>query len=187
MSTMFENKILEENMTKIVTDRCVLRKVREDDAEAMFNNWANDKEVTKFLTWPTHENIEVSRQIINRWLEEEKDPKTVRFVITLKDVDEAIGSIDIVNYDKEGNPEIGYCLSRKYWNQGLMSEICKEFVNHLFDLGFKKVLIRADENNIGSNRVIEKNGFKFVKKERLEHQSAFKPEPAILNCYEIAK
>ena len=69
----------------LVTDNCVLRKVKKEDAEPMFRNWASDPEVTKFLTWPSHENIEVTNKIIDRWFEEEKDPKTIRFVITLKD------------------------------------------------------------------------------------------------------
>lgn len=170
----------------LITNRCILRKVRKEDAEPMFDNWANDKEVTKYLTWNPHENVENTKQIINQWLKEEDDPRTIRFIITLKDSDEPVGSIDIVRYIDD-NPEIGYCLSKKYWNQGIMSEVCKAFVKYLFDIGFKKIYINAMEDNIGSNRVIEKCGFKFIKKERLEHQSFCKPEPGTINCYELVK
>lgn len=152
----------------------------------MFRNWASDPEVTKFLTWSSHESIEVTNKVIDRWLEEEKDPKTIRFVITLKDCDEPIGIIDVVNYI-DGDPEIGYCLSKKYWNQGLMTEACEAFVKYLFDIGFAKVLIKAVVENIGSNRVIEKCGFKFTHQEHLKHQSSFKPNPATINCYELVK
>ena len=168
----------------IQTNRLILRKFTITDADDMYNNWASDPEVTKYLTWNPHENIEVTKIIINRWLEEEKDPKTIRFVITLKDSGEPIGSIDVVNYI-DGNPEIGYCLSKKYWNQGLMTEACKAFAKYLFNKGFNKVLIKALVENIGSNRVIEKCGFKFTHQEHLEHQSSFKPDPATLNCYEL--
>ena len=51
--------------------------------------------------------------------------------VTLKDGDEPIGAIDVVNYI-DGDPEIGYCLSKKYWNQGLMTEACKAFAKYLF-------------------------------------------------------
>ena len=87
----------------------------------------------------------------------------------------------------DDSPEIGYCLSRKYWNQGLMTEACKAFIKYLFDIGFTKVLIKAVVENIGSNRVIEKCGFKFTHQEHLEHQSPFKPNPVTLNCYELIK
>ena len=175
----FKNKCIE-------TERLLLRKIRIEDAKPMFDNWASDPEVTKYLTWNPHENIEVTKMIINRWLEEEKDPKTIRFVITLKDSGEPIGSIDVVNYI-DGNPEIGYCLSKKYWNLGLMTEACKAFTKYLFNKGFNKVLIKALVENISSNRVIEKCGFKFTHQEHLEHLSSFKPNPTTLNCYELIK
>ncbi len=180
---------LYENYLKtkcIETDRLLLRKPRIEDAEPMFKNWASDPEVTKYLTWNPHDNIEVTKIIINHWLEEEKDPNTFRFVITLKDIGEPVGLIDVVDYI-DGSPEIGYCLSRKYWNQGYMTEACKAFIKYLFNVGFNKVLIEAVVENIGSNRVIEKCGFTFTHQERLEHQSSFKPKPVTVNWYEIMK
>lgn len=178
---------LYENYLKnkcIETERLLLRKPRIEDAKPMFDNWANDPEVTKYMTWNAHENIEVTKMIINHWLEEEKDPKTIRYIITFKDSGEPIGSIDVVHY-VDGNPEIGYCLSRNYWNKGIMTEACKALVKYLINIGFTKILIRADERNIGSNKVIEKCGFKFTHKKELEHCSSFKPERVTLNCYEL--
>ena len=50
------------------TKRLILRRFTLDDAEAMFNNWASDPEVTKYLTWPTHTDISVSKTVIESWL-----------------------------------------------------------------------------------------------------------------------
>ncbi len=178
--------LLIKNSKVIETERLILRKPQESDYEPMFRNWASDPEVTKYLTWNAHENIDVTKQTLSRWLEQEKDFKTVRYMITLKGSDEPFGSIDVVNY-KEGIPEIGYCLSKKLWNNGYMTEACKTLVKHLFDCGYNKVLICADKNNIGSNRVIAKCGFAFTHEEYKEHCSAFKSEPVTLNWYEIKK
>ena len=52
----------------IETDRLILRRFESTDADAMFQNWASDPEVTKFLTWPTHPNVEVSRFVLNDWV-----------------------------------------------------------------------------------------------------------------------
>ena len=139
----------------INTNRLTLRRFVLNDAQAMFDNWASDPEVTKYLTWDTHPNVEVTKQIVKEWVKQYDDPKTVRFAITLKDSGELIGGIDVVKY-VDCVPEIGYCLSKKYWNKGYMSEACKAFVNYLFELGYPKVLIRADVRNIGSLKVIEK-------------------------------
>ena len=173
---------------EIITERLVLRKIRESDAEYLFRNWASDPEVTKFLTFSPHQDIEVSKKIIALWLEAEKDPKTIRFFITIKGSDEAWGTIDVVGYP-DGVPEIGYCLSRKQWGKGYMTEACKAFLQYLFDLGFDKVEIRAHEKNIGSNRVIQKCGFTFVGKKPMDARHLAKEGmPAgCINYYEIRK
>ena len=170
---------------KLITERLVLRKLRKEDAESIFNNWASDSEVTKHVTWNAHTSVEQTKQILDIWLKEYQNPKTVRLGITLKDSGELIGAIDIVDYI-DGNPEIGYCLSRKYWNKGYMTEACNALVNYLFDIGYKTVVIEADENNIGSNRVIEKCGFEFTRKET-KQCSSFKPNIITVNWYRMVK
>ena len=62
----------------IETKRLILRKFTIDDAKAMFNNWASDSEVTKFLTWHPHQNIEITKMILNMWIEEYDNPNTYR-------------------------------------------------------------------------------------------------------------
>ena len=49
------------------TDRLVLRPFVVGDAEAMFRNWASDSEVTKYLTWPAHANMDVTRALLKEW------------------------------------------------------------------------------------------------------------------------
>ena len=44
----------------IETERLILRRFTIEDAEDMFNGWCNDPEVTRFLTWPPHDNVEVT-------------------------------------------------------------------------------------------------------------------------------
>ena len=51
------------------TNRLILRRFRLDDAQAMYDNWASDPEVTKFLTWPIHGNVEISRSILQSWID----------------------------------------------------------------------------------------------------------------------
>ena len=170
-------------MELIITERLILRKVKESDALPMFLNWASDPEVAKYVAWSAHENVEMTKKIISIWLEEEESIKTIRFMITIKGSDEPFGNIDVVKYI-DGNPEIGYCLSRKMWNKGYMSEACLAFIKYLFKLGFNKVYVRAEKDNIASNRVIEKCGFAFTHQETLVKPNN---EEVSINCYEINK
>ena len=166
----------------IETDRLILRKFKKDDAFLMYVNWASDPEVTKFLTFTPHENVEVTQSIIDHWISEYDKEETVRYCITIKGKDEPIGSIDIVNLFN-GIPEIGYCLSKKYWNQGYMTEACKALVNYLEELGYNKICICANVNNIGSNRVIQKCGFTLSK----QFVKPVKGIDELINCYYLSK
>ena len=173
------------NLGILSTERLILRKLTNEDANSIYNNWANDPEVTKYLTWNAHKSIDDTKQILAIWLKEYKEPKTIRYGIVLKENKELIGAIDVVGYI-DNNPVIGYCLSRKYWNQGYMTEACKALVDYLLAIGYKSILIEADERNVGSNRVIEKVGFNFTHKET-KKRSNIKPEIITTNWYRIDK
>ena len=170
----------------LITNRLILRKVKKEDAEPMFYNWASDPEVTKYLTWPPHQSVEVTKSIIEAWIKEDENPQINRFMITTKESGEPIGSIDVVGY-VDGAPEVGYCLARNYWNKGYMTEAFKALIDYLFNLGFTKIVIEADTQNIGSNKVIEKCGFAFTHQEYKEHRSSFKLEPVTVNWYQLTK
>ena len=171
---------------KVITDRLLLRKLKKEDALAMFENIDSDIEVAKYTTWVAHQSVEETKKLIDMWLLEEQEGKTIRFIITEKDNDEPIGLIDIFEFVNDV-PAIGYCLSRKCWNKGYMSEACNAFIKYLFELGYKKILIRADVRNAASLKVIEKCGFKFTHEEFLEHRSTFRPESVTVRWYEINK
>ena len=53
---------------EIATERLTLRRFEIEDAENMFYNWANDPEVTKYLTWPAHESVDTTETILKEWI-----------------------------------------------------------------------------------------------------------------------
>ena len=147
----------------IETERLILRRFREDDAEAMFRNWASDPEVTKFLTWPTHESVDISGVIISDWIKSYEKDDSYNWAIELKEIGEVIGSIGSVNNSEEINRvHIGYCIGRKWWNKGIMSEALSAVIRFFFEeVQVNKVESRHDVNNIGSGRVMQKCGMTY--------------------------
>ena len=144
------------------TDRLRLRPFRLDDAEAMFSRWASDDEVTKYLTWPTHTDLEQTKAILARWVAEYEQPERLNFAIELKEEgNKLIGGIDVVRYE-DGCPVLGYNLSRPYWGRGVMTEACRRLLDYLFSQGYAEVRIAAMVENVGSRRVIEKCGGEYV-------------------------
>ena len=45
------------------TERLILRRYTAGDAQEMFDHWACDPEVTKYLTWQAHESEEITNKI----------------------------------------------------------------------------------------------------------------------------
>lgn len=166
------------------TDRLTLRPFEYDDASAMFDNWASDDEVTKYLTWPTHKSIDETKYILDLWIKQYEKPERINFAITLKKTNELIGGIDVVGYI-DNDPVIGYNLARKYWNNGYMSEACKTVINYLFSLGYETIRIDAAKENIGSNKVIQKCGGIFT--EEYNDYLPLKDKYMIINKYIIKK
>lgn len=51
---------------RIETERLVLKRHVLEDAEIMFKNWVAEKEVTKFMSWQPHKNVEETRNVLRR-------------------------------------------------------------------------------------------------------------------------
>ena len=150
--------------TQIInTDRLLLRRYKLTDAYDMFKNWANDCEVAKFLSWKPHNNVEVTKKIIEQWISEYKNNNVYDWAIELKEIGEVIGGISIVKLDEKNySCEIGYCMSRKYWGKGIMSEALRVVINYLFsEVGFNRIAAKHDTNNIASGKVMIKSGMKY--------------------------
>jgi len=156
--------VLTHRGTQIIdTERFLLRKLEVADADDMFKNWATDSEVTKFLSWKPHDNVEETKEIISQWaLEYEKDDN-YDWAIILKDIWEVIGEISVVRMEeKHYSCEVGYCMSRKYWNKGIMTEALKDVINYLFsEVGFNRIVALHDTNNSASGKVMLKSGMKY--------------------------
>ena len=80
---------------RLETERLILRRFTLEDAEKMYENWAGDPEVTKFLTWPTHESAEISRQILKEWVAAYDNPEVYQWCIEEKESGEPVGSIAV--------------------------------------------------------------------------------------------
>lgn len=144
----------------IETARLILRKAVREDAEFMFRNWASDPEVTKFLTWPTHQSVEITRSVLDMWIPDYKKPNFYQWMIELKDLGEVIGTISVVRLnDNIEEAEIGYCIGQPWWGKGIVAEALKGVMKFLFDeIGVNRVTARHDTCNPNSGAVMKKCG-----------------------------
>ena len=147
----------------IETSRLILRRAVPEDAQPMFRNWASDPEVTKYLTWPTHTSMDVSRWVCKDWVSHYDEPNYYQWAIELKEIAQPIGSIAGVKVDDETEMvEIGYCIGKKWWHQGIVAEALGAVMKYLFEeVGYHRIEAMHDPNNPNSGRVMRKCGMKY--------------------------
>ena len=147
----------------INTDRLLLRKFKLNDAYDMYKNWASDSAVTKYLSWKHHSNVALTKEIINQWINEYNTQMVYNWAIELKEVKQVIGGISIVALnDKNYSCEIGYCISKMHWSNGITTEALKAVIDYLFSkVNFNRIVAKHDTNNIDSGKVMLKSGMKY--------------------------
>jgi len=146
------------------TIRLVLRKFRLEDAKDMYQNWASDPEVCRFLLWGPHKDVQTSRRRIVQWLNQYDMDNSYVWAIELKRNKMTIGTIS-VEFSNESNRscEIGYCIGRAYWNRGIMTEALRAVMHYLFyDIGYLCIRAKHDILNPASGKVMQKAGMHFV-------------------------
>ena len=148
---------------QLETERLFLRRFTIDDAEAVFHNWASDNEVTRYLTWPTHQSIAASREYMDFCVRGYGSLSFYQWGIELKNTQELIGNISVVKVlDETDSLELGWVIGRKYWGNGYTAEAALKIIDFLFDeVGANRVCAGHDVNNPNSGRVMQKAGMRF--------------------------
>ena len=145
----------------LTTPRLVLRPFTPEDAEAMYRNWASDAQVAKFLTWQPHTSVAATGLLLELWCDAYKDEGNYNWCITLDG--EPIGGISVVRFSqRNGDAELGYCLSRRHWGAGYMTEATEAVIDFLFrEVGAHRVTISHAPQNPASGRVAQKCGLTY--------------------------
>ncbi len=109
--------------------------------------------MTKYLTWPTHSNIDVSKFVLEKWVSSYSDEKYYQWAIVLKENgDEPIGSISAVKTNEDVSMvHIGYCIGKTWWKKGITSEAMRAVMDFFFDrVNVNRIEARHDPRNPNS-------------------------------------
>ena len=155
---------MEHKGTKTIeTNRLLLRKFRVEDINAAYINWTSDEKVTEFLRWPTHTSMEITERVIKDWIKESEKTDFYQWAIVLKDINEPIGTISVVDKNDALNIlHIGYCIGSKWWHKGITSEAFSAIIPFLFnEVGANRIESQHDPNNPHSGNVMKKCGLTY--------------------------
>jgi ribosomal-protein-alanine N-acetyltransferase len=140
------------------TLRLHLRRPVPADAQRIFQTYAQDVEVTRYLVWVPHSSVETTNKFIafcqDRWTNSVAYP----YVITRK---EDAGLLGMIEVRPNGHrADFGYVLARSCWGDGLMPEAIAATVK--ITLGHPTIYrmeATCDVENKASARALEKSGF----------------------------
>lgn len=166
-----------ENIPNLETNRLVLRKLEVSDAEEYFSV-LSDPETIKHTRWDLFNTVEDSIAYLIYLEQKYQSRQAFHWGIIEKDSQKLIGRVAFISFDEENDrTEIGYVISKHYWNKGFISEAIQELIKYGFnELGVNRIEARCNEDNIGSERVMQKVGMKFegILREQLKMKGNYK-------------
>ena len=167
------------------TDRLILRRYVPEDADAMFRNWVNDPEVTRYLTWQPRGSIELTRKINISDVSKYDNLSHYQWAVVLKSLNEPVGGINVVKIDEKcKGVEVAYRIGKAWWHQGFVSEALSSVIKFLFEqVGANRIAATYDTRNPNSGAVMRKCGMSY---EGTLRQSGYNNQGIFdVGCYSI--
>ncbi len=143
------------------TERLRLEPVGPEHAEGLWRaTQASIRELRSWLTWANGPTMEATRTFAERspalWREGREHP----FVVV--EDGEIVGAVALhVPYPQRGMGELGYWVRTDRAGRGVCTEAARAAVEFGFEaIGLYRIELRAGVENLASQRVAEKLGFK---------------------------
>lgn len=138
--------------------RLLFRPPALKDAQSIFEQWTSDPDVTRFLLWPTHKDVEDTRAFL-RGCQQAWTARAYRFpwVLTHIDDPEPVGMLEL-NVDGHA-VSVGYVISPRFQGKGFATESLAHIIEvSLTQPSIWRVWATTDVENGASARVMEKAG-----------------------------
>ena len=142
----------------IETKRLILRKMQEDDAEALFDIFSDPVAMRYF-------GVIFDRSRMDEWvrnnLEHERQHGFSLLSVILKDNGELIGDCGLETDVIDGRTRvgIGFDFKRAYWGKGYATEAARAVLKYAFtEYEFDSIAAWIDPENAPSQRVAERTG-----------------------------
>jgi RimJ/RimL family protein N-acetyltransferase len=152
MSTKFKWIILEGNLVK-------LRPIKASDAQVAYPMLKREELLTWFL-WDGPKDEKELFNTYTKWEKEFGKTRDYRFAIERLTNPGIIGSIDLRFLEHERQANIAYWVGYQFWNNGYMTEALRLICGFgFYHLDIVRIYALIIKRNIGSRRVLDKNGF----------------------------
>ena len=159
---MFGNELgIFARLPQLGTPRLILRKIQMSDAADIYE-YSRDPQVSRHVLWEAHHSIHDSRGYIRYIHRQYRNGDPSSWGITLRSNGKLIGTIGYMWWNETNrSAEVGYSLSRAYWNQGYMTEALREVIRFGFEeMNLNRIEAQHELTNPASGKVMEKVGMR---------------------------
>lgn len=142
---------------ELKTRRLHLRRPRLEDAAAIFDRYASDPEVTRYLGWPRHRSVQQTEEFLEfsdrEWATNPGGPYLV-----FSPVGQLLGGTGL-EFETEYRVATGFVFARDAWGKGYATEATKAMISLAFTLPkIRRLQALCHIEHLASARVLEKAG-----------------------------
>lgn len=140
------------------TARLLFRPPVRDDAQAIFERYASDPEVTRYMGWPRHTSVADTKAFVafseGEWRHWPAGP----LLVFSRETGQLIGSSGL-GMESPGCAATGYVFARDAWGLGYATETLGAMVDWAVELKIERLYALCHTDHRASWRVMEKCGF----------------------------
>jgi [ribosomal protein S5]-alanine N-acetyltransferase len=140
------------------TSRVRLRPVAVEDAEAIFGTYAQGEEVARYVIWRPHRSLSETQSYVGRCMATPPQVECTYMLVGRED--NLVWGAFALRQRAPHRLDCGYVLARRWWRQGLMTEVLTEVTAWALRQSLVyRIGAVCDVDNVGSARVLEKADF----------------------------
>lgn len=169
---------------RVETERLVLRRPTVDDAQAVFDCYASDVEVSRYLAWRLHQSSEMTRSFLEfsdaEWTRWPAGP----YLIESRADGRLLGGTGLA-FETSYRASTGYVIARGDWGRGYATEAVQAMVDVSRQVGVVRLYALCHVDHCKSARVLEKTGFarEGILQKYLEFPNLAPGNPSDVYCY----
>ena len=149
--------------TGIETPRLMIRSYLNRDRDFCISMWC-DETNGKYMADPLLKNVDERYLACFDGMED--DPDGYYLIAEFKDNHRPVGTFCM--FPEEGNYDIGYCISKEHWREGLGSEMIEAALRWIENRGGTSVSGEVADSNAASLALLHKFGFSKGRKNRFK-------------------
>jgi RimJ/RimL family protein N-acetyltransferase len=143
---------------QIETARLVLSRPAPGDADAIFQRYASDPDVTRFLGWPRHQSIADTQTFLAFSVREWERWPAGPYLIWSRGNGQLLGGTGF-GFETPDQAVTGYVLAKDAWGKGYATEALTAIVQLARDIGVRRLKALCHPEHRNSWHVLEKCGF----------------------------